>query len=174
MPDGLSSRNSYDGIARRSIRNLDAIDAQLNGSHSAATKASAPVPHLVTQIYLSALGVLLHPWEAHLRSHQALSIIDNSDLVVHQDDSTVPATSLSADHEVLRHLRNAIAHGRITFSTDSPVPEDVEITFVDGVRRDGLFVAEWTASIRADQLRRLVRDLADFLEAFPSPSATNT
>jgi len=48
-------------------------------------------------------------------------------------------------------LRNAIAHGRFSFSSDSRLLEEVTIVFEDW--KPNATAAHWRASIRADKLR---------------------
>lgn len=142
----LPSRATHDGIAQRSLINLEFVRDPASTSHER---------HVVTQIYLSSLGVLLHPWEERFRFDEAVNLIQHSGLQVRPGSNPSGST--------LKHLRNAIAHGRVRFLSDSLDPADVDLELEDGFPvRDATetFSANWWATINAADLEVLVKRLA--------------
>lgn len=65
-------------------------------------------------------------------------------------------------HDLLRHLRNAVAHGRMTYSSDSLNPNEVEIRFEDRLNKNS--PVNWVASLRADNLMEFCLRFARFVD----------
>jgi HEPN pEK499 p136 len=59
-----------------------------------------------------------------------------------------PTTTL---HDLVRHLRNAAAHGRVTFSSDSQSLKEVKITIED--RPQDSQPVNWKAYMTGEELR---------------------
>lgn len=137
----LASRNECEGFAERTRKNLEYIER--------ACKEGADV-HVVTQLANSLLGLIVFPWEREIQKRIKEITLD------------VPAWSFGElmkdgkrDSETLgglvRHLRNAVAHGHLSFSSESRKPDEVKIEFWDGKDRDSH--RDWVAMISSANLR---------------------
>jgi len=73
-------------------------------------------------------------------------------------DGSEPPTELS---HLMAHLRHAVAHSNISFSSESRYLDGVTITFMNRIPKGG---GEWRASIRGDDL--LTTNSPDFAHAF--------
>jgi hypothetical protein len=78
-----------------------------------------------------------------------------------------PTWNMSLGHvdtlgQLVRHVRNAIAHRRISFSSDDLDSTSVEIEFHDAP--DEKAPAHWRATIRADHLREFCLKFAALVE----------
>jgi hypothetical protein len=124
---GLNSRNEALEFARRARQNLKFIE------EAAAQYPDADV-YVVTQLTLFLLGAIVFPKEKLL-----LDQIERTPLTslttkgwpewrITRDDPAKPTRTLG---DLLRHVRNAVAHGRITFTSDSPRMEEVGILIED-------------------------------------------
>lgn len=136
-----TSRNHPLGFADRTRKNLEALEA--------AASKGADV-HLVTQVTTSLLSLVAFPWE------KKVSDAINTKGLARLVEAGWPAWDLLlGDAQTLgdlaRSLRNAIAHGRFSFSSESRSLTDVEVTFEDW--KPHATAAHWRARIRADQLR---------------------
>ena len=129
------SRNGTATFAFRTQKNLDFV--------AAAAQAGSDV-HPVTQAVLALLGIIVFPWE-----HSAFNIVKRSKLPLLCANDGWPRWEMAGSRRVLEvgdlvHvLRNAVAHGRIDFDSDSRDPASVTVTFEQD---------DWKGSIRADQL----------------------
>jgi hypothetical protein len=139
----LRVRNDPLGFAHRTLKNLENIER--------AFEVGADV-HVVTQVMLSLLGLVVFPWEK--RSFERLltwsigtSLVGADRYVWTITKDTYPEKCDSIG-QLLRHLRNAVSHNRVVFSSDSRKIEDVSVQFTDlnGQR-------EWCAQITAVDLR---------------------
>ncbi|MGY8666180.1 HEPN family nuclease [Bradyrhizobium sp. UFLA05-109] len=134
-----ATRNEAEEFARRSRKNL--IYVVEGQKHGAAV-------HVVTQLTTSLLGLVVYPYEkgfAELVQKLSLAELEAQGWP-HWD------ISLGAEHcqtlgQLGNRLRNAIAHRRVTFSTDSPAIEEVELEFED--QRPGAVAPHWRAAISA-------------------------
>src|SRR5437016_2563511 len=106
-------------LRERTRENLEFIlEASTRGKHV----------HVVAQLVNSMLGLVCFPWET--------LVLDRA--------KQVPFDTLPKDgwpqfmvtlgkcdtlHDLLRHLRNAVAHSLLTYSSDSLNPDQVEIRF---------------------------------------------
>jgi hypothetical protein len=135
------SRNDALGFAARAKKNLAHIEQ--------AFAAGADV-HVVTQLGMSLLGLIVFPQERHLV--ERVSALDLSALEIEgwprwqQDLGHVDTLG-----ELIRYLRNAVAHGRLKFSSDARSIEDVSIEVEN--YRPNEDVPNWRASIPAVELR---------------------
>jgi hypothetical protein len=159
----LVSRNDAVQFAERTRANLVWIE-QL-------AAAGEPV-HPITQLVNSLLGLLVF-----LRERNYLNQTKNvklSKLV----QAGWPAWDSTVDQpktlrQLLRHLRNSIAHGGIQFSSDSKIGNDVRITFTDRSRDTGAIT--WQATIASDRLRDFVlRIVNDVDQGSASPQPCNS
>jgi len=132
----LASRSDSLGFAERCKKNLLYIE-QAFQSHEDV--------HPVTQIITSSLGLIVFPWERkadqRLRGTRLYSL-DESQWP--QWAETKPSKGLG---ELIHKLRNAIAHGNVSFSSDDRESRTVIVTFKS---EDG----DWRAAISAYDLRR--------------------
>ncbi len=147
-----ASRNDSLGFAERTRENLEFIlEASSRGQHV----------HAVTQLVNSMLGLVCFPWET----------------VVLDRAKQVPFDTLPKDgwpqfnltlgkcdtlHDLLWHLRNAVAHGHMTYSSDSLNPNEVEIRFEDQKTKNS--PVNWVASLRADDLKEFCHRFAKFVD----------
>ena len=149
-------RNTLSGIAGRVHKNLDFI--------TAARNTGADV-HVVTQLLLSLLGLIVFPVQA-LREQNPKGL--KSELLADLETRGWPRWTFSNGgssnlRDLLFHVRNAVSHHRLNFSSDSRNIEDVEITFRD--RSIKATQDHWEAHIPAKDLQRFVELLSDFLAA---------
>lgn len=141
----LASRNESLGFAHRTLKNLRRIEQ--------ARTAGEDV-HVVTQRVLSLVGVVVFPWAEGVeqsiktRRLEQLSVErwPKWDVFLGQSESL---------GDLLRHLRNAVAHRRLRFSSDSQDPRDVTIEFTDAPSEKAQ--ANWGARIGADDLELFLR-----------------
>jgi hypothetical protein len=64
--------------------------------------------------------------------------------------------------DFIHHMRNAVAHGRITFSSDSRDLEEVTLTFEDG--KPGSKDIEWRVCIDGKHLRQFCTRFMDLIQ----------
>ena len=139
----MLSRNTPKGYAHRVRKNLDFIIKSRNEGNDV---------HEVTQLVLSLLGLIVFPWEAHaLKSLESLclSVLEeqgwprwNIQLGKKEDTNTLG--------KLIWHLRNAISHRRLSFSSDDLEMGKVEIMFKDGPHNKPI---NWCATINAADLK---------------------
>lgn len=146
-----ASRNDALGFARRTKKNLDYLEqSRQNGADV----------HEVTQIVSSMLGLVIIPWERQLVAKLPEKSL--GDLYTDGWPSwNLLLGSTDTLHELVRHLRNACAHGRVSFSSDSLSPAEVVITVEDARPHKPI---DWRASIRADQLRQFCLRFIELIE----------
>ena len=119
----LASRNESLGFAHRTLVNLEYIEQ--------TRKAGGDKAHVVTQRVVSLLGLVIFPWAEGLDASIKTKRMD-----MLSQDGWPKWITLQGNTETLgylvHHLRNAVAHRRLHFSSDSRDPERVEIEFADG------------------------------------------
>jgi hypothetical protein len=155
----LTSRNQPLGFAERTRKNLVALEA--------AASKGADV-HLVTQVATSLLGLVAFPWEK--KASTAVNGRSLEQLV--SEGWPQWAFSLgtcSTLGDLSERLRNAIAHGRFSFSSESRVLEEVTIVLEDWKKNAS--TAHWRASIRADHLREFCLRFINLVNAVDQPEA---
>ena len=107
--------------------------------------------HLVTQAMNSLLGLAVFTCE---KEYVRFTLKERvADLVADGWPSWTITLGGSPDDtlgELVYHLRNGAAHARIAFSSDSPVPSEVQITFEDAYPKTKQVY--WRASITAADL----------------------
>ena len=136
-----ASRNDPLGFAERTRKNLAALEA--------VASIGADV-HVVTQVTTSLLGLVAYPWEKQVAKQFKASSLQELVQRGWPAWKFLLGTFETLD-DLARHLRNAIAHGRFKFSSDSRELQEVTIEFED--RKRGANAADWRASIRAEHLR---------------------
>jgi hypothetical protein len=157
MQHQINSRNEAFEFARRTRQNLHFIE------DAASQHANV---HVVTQLALSLLGLIVFPKEKLLLDEAERKTIDamrNENWptwTITRDDATKPTRTLA---DMLTHLRNAVAHGRLTFTSDSPRIEEVAIIVEDKKRRHDP-EPYWRATIEARDLHAFCLRFLDFIE----------
>ena len=153
------SRNAPMGIEERTMRNLAFID----GAHRDPDTRGRV--HIVTQIMNSLLGLVILPSEREGVPYKLSQ--DKTKLSDHYawDWPTWELSPLNTREtktlgDLAKRLRNAAAHGRYTFDSDSLDPREVTITVKDKPQNAPI---NWCASIRADELHRFCRLLSEHM-----------
>lgn len=157
LPDMSSKYGIRDsrGVAGRAIENLDLVRKE---------QTTFGNGHLVTQIVMTALTVLVIPYEEAKRE-------DNSSLLADAERLLDKAFTTDGKGRTLARVRNAIAHGRISYSDShktggsvSTAPSKVTVTLEDVDK--GQTKVSWTGSIQADRLEELLRQLYKLLGSY--------
>jgi HEPN pEK499 p136 len=118
--------------------------------------------HIVTELITSLLGLIVFPYEEIRRTREHVFDRYNQIGKGWRFSKGSPANL----EDLIRHLRNAISHRRLFFSSDSRELESVEITFMD--RRNPSGPDDWEATINAADLQRFVLAFADMIEEWES------
>jgi hypothetical protein len=117
--------------------------------------------HRVTQLATSLLGLVVFPFER--KSHETIKELRLKKL---QRDGwphwQITLGSSDTLGDIIYHLRNAVAHGHITFSSDDRDLDAVAIEVSDHKSADK--PAYWRASIRAIDLKDFCYRFIDLLE----------
>jgi hypothetical protein len=151
----MADRDSNTGFGMRTMKNLAYIEK--------ARKADEDV-HVVTQLVNSLIGLVVFP-----QQRKGLIAIEDQKLKDLEASGwpkftpiycakTKPCNTLK---ELMRHLRNAVTHGQLEFSSDSRLLQGVDITLWDK-NQEGVEV--WKAKIRADHLRDFCLKLAPLVK----------
>jgi hypothetical protein len=147
------SRNHALGFAERTRKNLQFIEtAFCNGEDV----------HVVTQLTNSLLGLLVFLHERTFVEH-----IEGITLESLQNQGWPKVEVTLGDGltlgTVIRHLRNSVAHGRITFSSESRDISKVIVCFEDK-RNSHDKVPNWSATMNASQLQQFCMKLVALVE----------
>jgi hypothetical protein len=147
-----TTRNAALGFARRTRKNLDFI------SHAYLEGADV---HVITQVASSLLGLIVFPKEKNL--HRRFSHLSLDDLVAQgwPKWNFSFGTSDTLD-DLVYHLRNAVAHGHMSFSSDSRHVEEVSIE-VEDYQKKGTKLY-WRASIGINDLQLFCYKFVDLIE----------
>lgn len=139
--ESFVSRNHALRFAQLTRENLEYIEN--------ASRGGQPV-HVVTQLANSLLGLVVFLWERNF-----VNAIDKLTL----EELTKSGWPLIAAErgecqtlgQFVRHLRNAVAHGRITFSSDSMNMNEVTIRIQD--KKPNSPEPDWCVRMHAPDLR---------------------
>ncbi len=147
-----ASRNEALGFAYRTRKNLEYIEQAF---------ASGADVHVVTQMANSLLGLVVFPWERHFIQHI------NKLSLAHLEAKGWPTWEMTRGScetlgQLLRYLRNSVAHGHIIFSSDSRNLEQVTFEVSNFTPKSQL--PNWSARINAIQLRDFCLRLIDLLD----------
>lgn len=147
-----TSRTDAVEFARRTLKNLRYLeDAHKRGEDV----------HIVTQLANSLLGLIVFPWEKNFVSRiETLAVADFA--AKGWPNWNVTLGSCSTLGELARHVRNAVAHGHIFYSSDGYSDFTVVLTVTDCHPKSG--TPHWRASIRAEDLRRFCERLIELIE----------
>jgi len=153
------SRDEAGEFAKRTIKNYRQLKA-LDASQGLDV-------HVVTHLANSLLGLVVFPWEDDLvvpLAGRPLAGLRTTGGPWPQGEDwpewniQLGGQSTITLGDLLRHLRNAVAHRHLRFSTDSSVLRDVEFTVEDW--RPQATHAHWRASINCEELETFCELLA--------------
>ena len=147
------SRNDAIQIVRLTRKNLEYIRS--------ARERGEDV-HEVTQLVTSLLGLVVLPKQQYWEEQSWKSKLDE---LTGQGWPKWDIQKGSADNlgELIKHVRNAASHGRITFSSDSRELSKVELVLEDAKGENS--PPYWRAEIRGDHLYSFCLRFAEHLEA---------
>ena len=128
----IKPRNEPMGIERRTLKNLEFIKEVFDKEVFDKSPADARI-HVVTQVVNSLLGLVILPYE------KGYALLNDEKMLKELYDDGWPKWNITQPKpcepeqlgKLIRHLRNAAAHGRYTFSSDSPHLNQVTITVED-------------------------------------------
>jgi HEPN pEK499 p136 len=147
-------RNHAMVFASHTRKNLEYIEMTSKaGTHNEV--------HVVTQLANSLLGLVVFLWERNFVEH--IKTLPLADLY---KEGWPRIEMLKGECQTLGdliyHLRNAAAHGRIKFSSDSQNMHDVAIEIEDCKSRQS--IPYWRARMIADDLRVFCLKFIDLLD----------
>ncbi len=148
-------RNTIEGFGRRVRKNL----AFMIAAHEQGEDI-----HIVTELTNALLGLLVFPYE-HYRDIGYLHFKEYllNDLAAAGWPVWSFHIGCSTDlDDLLRHLRNALSHRRVHFSSDDRALEQVEVTFRD--RPTSAAANNWSATINAAALLVFVQRLSELID----------
>lgn len=135
------ARNRAFEFARRTKANLEFMQA---------ARAEGADVHEVTQLANSLLGLIVFVWEkTFVEDMKKLRMKD----LERKGWPSINVTKGASEtlYDFVRHLRNAVAHGRLTFSSDSRDPREVFVQIDDCKTNET--IPYWSARIKASDLR---------------------
>jgi hypothetical protein len=148
----VANRNNALKFAERTFKNL----RFLQGAHERGEDV-----HVVTQLANSLLGLVVFPWERHFVRHiEGLQLVN-----LHAQgwpEWNVTLGRCSTLGELARHLRNAAAHGRITYCSEGLSVLTDTLTVED--LRPQSSRPYWRASISGNELRRFCERFIELIE----------
>ena len=165
----FAERNNAFVFACRTLKNLEYIEKakQLNADEGV---------HPITQLGNSLLGLVVFPMARLVderfkeillsdlwgngwpKIHITLDVDNQTSTHRRRRKPWQPTATL---HDVVRHLRNAAAHGRVTFSSDSQRLEEVKITIEDRPQDGG--PVNWRAYMTGEELREFCVKFSELL-----------
>ncbi len=148
----LASRNESLGFAHRTLKNLRRIETAYTDDDDV---------HVVTQRVLSLLGVVVFPWAEGVEQNIKKLRLEGLGPKGWPTWDIFLGESKTLG-ELLGHLRNAVAHRRLRFTSDSPDPSNVSIEFEDGPR--GNHEPNWGARISADDLKLFLEKFMELVD----------
>ena len=148
------SRNYAIGMAHRTRTNLQYI-------RKASESGDRDKVHAVTQVVLSLLGLVIFPWERDLIKDIGKVKLKN----LYQQGWPEWTFHLENTHNLkslIRHIRNAAAHGRIKFNSDSLVLSEVVLEMEDC--KPNQTDPYWRARIGGEELYSFCLLFTEFIE----------
>lgn len=138
----LALRNECEEFAKRTKKNFEHIEQ---------SKEDGKDVHVVTQLANSLLGLVVFPWEKEVENRmEEIELRAPSWPQWGEWEVTVADCHTLAD--LIKRLRNAIAHAHILFDSDSPDLDQVVFEFEDwGPKGEELV---WRARIRGTELQK--------------------
>ena len=149
----FESRNNAIGFAGRTRKNLEYVRNAFDCGEDV---------HVVTQLVISLLGLVVLPWERNLVEHiQEVKLRELAD----QDwpEWSITLGCCETLGELVYHIRNAVAHGRVTFSSDSRNLAEVEIIVEDA--KPGRKTPDWRAKIGGNELYSFCLRFAEYVDS---------
>jgi hypothetical protein len=147
-----ANRNDALEFANRTFKNLRYLEA----AHDRGEDV-----HIVTQLANSLLGLVVFPWERNFVSHiESLTLAELSDRG--WPKWKISLSTCSTLGELTRHVRNAVAHGRITYWSDSRSDMRVALTITDCRSKNS--APYWRASIQAAGLRQFCEKFIELID----------
>src|SRR5262245_45269592 len=148
----LRPRNHSLGFAERTKRNLQFIEASF---------AKGADVHVVTHLANSLLGLIVFPCERNVLG--GVADLKLTDLAARG----WPQWEIRQGYahtlgQLVRRLRNATAHGRMSFSSDSPLADEVYVEVEDFRPKESQ--PFWRARIKASELRDFCLRFADLVD----------
>jgi hypothetical protein len=149
------NRNTVWGFSDRVRKNLLFLNAARNGDAEV---------HVGSELITSLLGLIVFPYAEIKRArYTSFKKYKLNDLSNKGWPNCVFDIGSSEDlHDLVKHLRNAISHRRVHFSSDSRDLEAVEVRFRD--RRNDNGPDSWGVTINAAELQKFVLRFADLLK----------
>ncbi len=119
----FASRNDALGFAARTRKNLEFLDNAANTGEDV---------HVVTQLINSLLGLVVFLHERKLSSRfEKMLLADLDGEGWPHIEVTLGQNECSTLYQLMYHIRNAVAHGRLHFSSDSRRLHEVMVEFED-------------------------------------------
>jgi hypothetical protein len=149
----VTSRDEAGEFAERTIKNYHYLKK--------AQKNQGAKIHVVTHLANSLLGLVIFPWEDKLvekLADKALASLTTKGKKWPEWNVQKGKEITSTLRDLLKHLRNAIAHRHLRFSSDSAVLREVELT-VEDYKANGTELY-WRASINCEDLETFCELLA--------------
>ena len=146
------SRNDAIGLAQRSRKNLIYIKNAIDNGEDV---------HAVTQLVTSLLGLVVLPWERDLVKSVRKVRLE----ALHEKgwpDWSVTLGETETLGCLIRHLRNAAAHGRFHFSSESRKLSEVLLVVEDAKSRR--CAPYWRAEIGGEDLYKFCLLFSDYIE----------
>jgi hypothetical protein len=138
----LASRDECEGFAERTRMNFEHIErVKIEGRTDV---------HVVTQLANSLFGLIVFPWEKEVKKRIEEIKLGAPGWPRWAEWEDLEGDCLTLDR-LVKHLRNAIAHGRILFKSDSPDLDEVVFEFEDRNTKTDQLV--WHARIKGTELR---------------------
>ena len=124
--------------------------------------AHAADVHVVTQIVNSMLGLVVLPWERTLKEKLGATSMTDAQLASWPSWEVSRGSSTTL-RELIRFLRNGVAHGNIRFSSDDLEPAGVCVEVSSYTPKDKDRPC-WIGCMRADKLREFCLHFISFVE----------
>src|SRR5262249_19065212 len=139
-------------IMRRTVANLEFVNRH----------ATSEGPFEVTQLINSFLGALAHPWESLKEDLNLISLAE-----AERQGWPVPDREKQTDKvpasfgELLRYIRNSVAHGNISFLPDGR--GQIAIIRIESRNKSGRRV--WGALVTPEKMTGFLKQFAALVEA---------
>lgn len=105
--------------------------------------------HVITQSILSLLGLVVFPWE-----RSAIDAVKKKKLPVLSSQGwpkwEMTGKNVVSLGDLIKRLRDSVAHGKVVFDADSSEPAEVVVKFMTYPKHQT--TADWSGQIRGDHL----------------------
>jgi HEPN pEK499 p136 len=151
----LGPRNDRLGLAQRGWANLLLVERSFKETGEG---------HVVTQLVQTLLSILVFPKETHFSEHlRGLKLDPTGNWPLpKQMVGTTPNMG-----ELLRHMRNAVCHGRVKFfgeeGPNSRFVDDISIMFEDKPMKPPGADIDWRVVMEGRDLKRFLFKLLEYL-----------